>query len=227
MEINNEHKDYQELLPDTSTNTTQTKPTQIKSINTNKDNKLYSTWNLWYVSRKQKDHSIPYEYRLKNIGEINTIEDFLKKYIFMKPPMDMARNIEISLFKSGYKPLWEECPRSGIVFLRIGKSEETEMINLIWEVLLFSLVGEAFDESAVLGSTLSIRNRETIIELWFNYDKNEKLKMEMVNKFKEIVVEKNQHVNIFFKDNSLSVNDRSTLKNVEQIDFVKRKNTHI
>ena len=196
-----------------------------ESKTTNDEHKLQSTWVFWFVSRKQKDHSIPYEDRLKKFGEINSIEIFMNYYAYMKSVMDMDRNIDISFFKKGYKPLWEECPNSGFIFIRYKKNEESREIDCKWENMLFALIGEQFDEPSILGSTLSIRGRETIIELWFTYNKDDKLKNILLVKFKD-VLKYNNESNIFFKDNSLSVQDKSTLKNIEQVNFSKRKNTH-
>lgn len=189
------------------------------------EHKLHSSWNLWFVSRKLKDHSIPYENRLTDLGNFNSLESFLNIYAFMKPAMLMERNIDISLFKHGYKPLWENCPNSGLIFIRYKKNEECKEIDLKWEKILFALVGEQFDEPLILGTTLSIRGRETIIELWFTYNKNDKLKNSLIAKFKDLL-EFSSDANIYFKDNSLSVQDKSTLKNVEQVNYAKRKNTH-
>ena len=49
------------------------------------------------------------------------------------------------------------------------------------------MIGEQFDESTILGTTLSIRGRETIIELWFDYNKNEKVKTALGHKIKSIL----------------------------------------
>jgi len=48
--------------------------------NTNSDvlqssqHKLNSLWSYWYISRKEKDHNIPYVDRIKHIG--NTLKIF-------------------------------------------------------------------------------------------------------------------------------------------------------
>ena len=83
---------------------------------------LNSTWTFWYASRKEKDHHIPYSDRLTKIAEFSTLQDFFKYYLYLKPVYDIERNVDIGLFKEGYKPLWECCPewplrgRSGQTF---------------------------------------------------------------------------------------------------------------
>ena len=74
---------------------------------------LNSTWTFWYASRKEKDHHIPYSDRLTKIAEFSTLQDFFKYYLYLKPVYDIERNVDIGLFKEGYKPLWECCPDSG------------------------------------------------------------------------------------------------------------------
>ena len=89
----------------------------------------------------------------------------------------------------------------------------------------FSLIGEQFDESAILGTTLSIRGRETIVEIWFEYQKNDKIKTSLGQKIKEMI-HLDKSAMLYFKDNSLSLQDKSTLKNAETYNFGKRKNTY-
>ena len=138
--------------------------------------KLNSTWIFWYASRKEKDHHIPYNERLSNIAEFNSLEEFFKYYTYLKSVQDIERNTDLGLFKKGYQPLWESCPDGGCWFLRFKKTDDPMDIDIKWEKLLLALVGEQFDEANMLGAVLSIRGRETIIELWFNYFKYEKIK---------------------------------------------------
>lgn len=185
---------------------------------------LNSTWCFWYASRKMKDHSIPYSDRLKKFAEFSTVEEFFKYYVYLKSASEIDRNTDISMFKINYQPLWESCPNSGCLFIRFKKNDDPIELDLNWEKLLFSMIGEQLDEPTILGTTLSIRGRETIIELWFDYNKNEKVKTALGQKIKSILnLDKN--VMIYFKDNSLSLQDKSTLKNAETYNFSKRKNT--
>jgi len=66
---------------------------------------LNSTWIFWYASRKEKDHHIPYCDRLTKIAEFNTLQDFFKYYLYIKPVYEIDRNVDIGLFKEGYQPL--------------------------------------------------------------------------------------------------------------------------
>ena len=190
--------------------------------------KLNSTWTFYYASRKEKDHHIPYGERLTKIAEVSTLEDFFKYYMYLKPVQDMERNTDIGLFKQGYQPLWESCPDSGCWLLRFKRTDDMKEINAKWEKVLMSLVGEQFDEAHILGGVLSIRGRETIIEIWFNYFKMNKIKNLIAEKFRAIVFDdKNDEGTFYFKDNGQSIVDKSTLRNAETHSFNnKRKYTY-
>lgn len=112
----------------------------------NSNHKLNSKWLFWYISRKEKDHKIPYSQRLKRIAEFITLEEFFKYYMFIKSPSDMERNTDLSLFKEGFQPLWESCPNGGCWFIRFKKSDDQNEIDLKWEKLIFSLIGNFFNQ---------------------------------------------------------------------------------
>lgn len=190
------------------------------------DSKLNSTWEFWYASRKKEDHSIPYANRLLPVIEISTINDFIKSYSYIKPVELMERNTDISLFKKGYQPLWESCPKGAYWFLRFKRTDSLSIINLKWERLILALICESFEEPNILGAVLSIRGRETILELWFNYFKSEKIKNNLAHKLRQFL-QIDSNYNIFFKDNESSIEDKSTIRNAEIYAFKKkRKSTY-
>jgi hypothetical protein len=115
---------------------------------------LNSKWVFWYISRKEKDHEIPYSDRLKKIVEFSTIEEFFKYYMFIKSPSDMERNTDLSIFKEAYKPLWESCPDGGCWFIRFKKSEDQNNIDLKWEKILFALIGIFINIIIILSNKL-------------------------------------------------------------------------
>ena len=188
---------------------------------------LNSTWIFWYASRKEKDHHIPYSDRLTKIAEFNNHQDFFKYYIYLKPVYEIERNVDIGLFKDGYKPLWESCPDSGCWLLRFKRTADLKEINLKWEKVIFSLISEQFDEPHMLGAVLSIRGRETIIEIWFNYFKYDKIKNMVAVKFGKLILgdqnETEYTATLYFKDNSQSMLDKSTLRNTETYSFKKKR----
>ena len=122
---------------------------EIQEPNPNKINEnteeplpLNCTWTFWYASRKEKDHHIPYSDRLTKIAEFSTIQDFFKYYLYLKPVYEIERNVDIGLFKEGYKPLWECCPDSGCWLLRFKRTADLKEINLKWEKVVLSLITE-------------------------------------------------------------------------------------
>jgi len=110
----------------------------------NSNHNLNSKWCFWYISRKEKDHKIPYSERLKKIAEFASLEEFFKYYMFIKSPSDMERNTDVSLFKESFKPLWESCPESGIWFIRFKKNDDPIEIDLRWEKIIFALIGTIY-----------------------------------------------------------------------------------
>ena len=188
---------------------------------------LNCSWTFWYASRKEKDHHIPYSDRLTKIAEFSTLQDFFKYYIYLKPVYEIERNVDIGLFKDGYKPLWESCPDSGCWLLRFKRTADLKEINLKWEKVIFSLISEQFDEPHMLGAVLSIRGRETIIEIWFNYFKYDKIKNMVAVKFGQLILgdqkETEYTATLYFKDNSRSMLDKSTLRNTETYSFKKKR----
>ena len=188
---------------------------------------LNSTWTFWYASRKEKDHHIPYSDRLTKIAEFSTVQDFFKYYLYLKPVYEIERNVDIGLFKEGYKPLWECCPDSGCWLLRFKRTADLKEINLKWEKVIISLITEQFDEPHMLGAVLSIRGRETIIEIWFNYFKYDKIKSMVAVKFGKLILgdqnETEYSATLYFKDNSQSMLDKSTLRNTETYSFKKKR----
>ena len=211
-----------------------TQPNQEPQKNNEIPLPLNSTWTFWYASRKEKDHHIPYSDRLTKIAEFSTLQaefstlqDFFKYYLYLKPVYDIERNVDIGLFKEGYKPLWECCPDSGCWLLRFKRTADLKEINLKWEKVVLSLITEQFDEPHMLGAVLSIRGRETIIEIWFNYFKYDKIKSLVAVKFGKLILgdqnETEYSATLYFKDNSQSLVDKSTLRNTETYSFKKKR----
>ena len=192
-------------------------------MQSNQPPKLNSEWTFWYASRKEKDHHIPYENRLTEISTFSDLRSFLQTYIYLKNVKDIPRNADISLFKKGYLPLWENCPDSGYWFHRFNEEEEKD-VNYQWEKIVFALIGEQFNEANILGAVLSIRGKETIIQLWFNYFGYEQIKDNVSEQFKKILGFNNQM--IYFKDNKQSIQDKSSLRNAQKYKYKKRKYTY-
>ena len=185
------------------------------------DKKLNCTWTFWYASRKEKDRHIPYEQRLTEIFSFSTLKEFFNRFMYIRDIESIPRNNEIAIFKKGYKPLWENTPESAFWFYRFHP-EDDKFINIKWEQLIFSLIGEQFEEPNILGVVLSKRGRETIIELWFNYFGFNKIKNKLETKFRNLIGLEYEDA-LFFKENKKSCKDKSSLRNAEAYGHKKRR----
>lgn len=184
-------------------------------------NPLNSVWVFWHASRKEEFRHIKYAQRLLEMSKVATLEDFFSSYLFIKSVDNIDRHNDLALFKSGYKPMWESCPDSGCWFIRFKQNDDPLEIDLIWEKLLFGLVGEQFEEPNMLGAVLSLRGRETIIELWFNYFKDTSMKNKVAAKMRSLLL-LDDTMTIYFKDTEMSLKDNSTLRNAETYSFVRK-----
>lgn len=113
----------------------------VEKTNGTTYHKLNSTWVFWYASRREEDHHIEYGERLKALAEFDTLEDFMRAYMYIKSAEEIDRNTDLSLFKKGYKPLWEACPDGGCWFIRFKKTDDPTEIDKKWEKLVFALIG--------------------------------------------------------------------------------------
>jgi hypothetical protein len=80
---------------------------------------------------------------------------------------------------------------------------------------LIFMLGEQFNSLNIIGSVLSIRGRETIIELWFNYYKTDEIKNEITEKMITLLELDNNK--IFFKDHSNSIKVEFIISNDNRI----------
>lgn len=89
----------------------------------------------------------------------------------------------------------------------------------MWEELIFTLIGENFEDPEVVGIVLSIRQREDIIAIWTKDSKNHSLRYKIAEKLKQIwVLDPNSSIE--YKNHSASMKDGSTYRGkVEQINI--------
>jgi hypothetical protein len=48
-----------------------------------------------------------YRDRLKDLGQISTVEQFFSYFVYMKKPNDMPREVDLFFFREGEVPMWE------------------------------------------------------------------------------------------------------------------------
>jgi len=93
----------------------------------------------------------------------------------------MAREIDLFFFREHEVPMWEESPNGGIWIIKVKKEDN---VDKMWEHLLFSLIGEQFEEPKVIGLGLSLRTKERLLEIWLKDGRNEKVRTNVSNKLR-------------------------------------------
>jgi translation initiation factor 4E len=139
--------------------------------------KLQSPYTIWYkftdenLSQNQKINQNEYSGMVKQLVEFSNLDDFFEHYQYLKKPDEAKTGLEISLFKNGIKPMWEEEANKvgGKVTLKLKK----DMSNYIWDELVLRLIGNSYpevDNNEINGVMFSVKKDFNIIQIWFrNY----------------------------------------------------------
>jgi translation initiation factor 4E len=135
---------------------------------------LYSTFNFWFKVVDDQIHQNTkqinqndYSDMVKNICEFDNLEKFWEIYQFLKKPEHSKHGLEISLFKSNIKPMWEDAANKngGKVSIKIKK----EYSNLIWDELVYRFIGNNFpviDNAEINGLVFSIKRDSNFVQVW-------------------------------------------------------------
>ena len=97
------------------------------------------------IERGQKDSpkaantNETYRDRLIPLAKISSLEQFFDFKVFLKGISHLPKEMDLFLFKEGEVPMWEESPEGGIW---ITKLKFHENVDLMWESLMFSIIGE-------------------------------------------------------------------------------------
>ena len=146
------------------------------SLKTTKLNYSFSFWFKFvdennYINKSQTMKQDDYQDMLKKIIDFNTVEDFWSVYQYLKKPENSKHGLEILLFKSNIKPLWEDEANKygGKVSLKVKK----DYSNLIWDELVYRLIGSNFpniNNDEINGMVFSLKRDSNFIQIWFkNY----------------------------------------------------------
>ena len=76
----------------------------------------------------------------------------------------------------------------------------------------------------MLGAVLSVRGRETVIEVWFDFQDNQTVKNSIFDKI-NIVAKPDFNQKLYFKATDAILKDNSTVKNAEKYSNKMRKYT--
>jgi translation initiation factor 4E len=87
-------------------------------------------------------------------------------YIHVKRPSQLNRDVNLYLFRDlpNCSPMWEAFPQGGCWILKIKK--KANVLGKMWQDLVFAAVGEAFENTDVVGIAMAIRSKEDMISVW-------------------------------------------------------------
>jgi translation initiation factor 4E len=121
---------------------------------------LHSTWCLWVnMFQGKKDRKEQWANANAMVHTLNTVEDFWCLYNNINGPSQLM-NGDISLFKQGISPAWEDpaCANGGRWVIKLDKVRD---VDETWLNLILALIGEeTFDDGdndIVCGAVLSTR----------------------------------------------------------------------
>ncbi|EEQ97317.1 Eukaryotic translation initiation factor 4E type, putative [Perkinsus marinus ATCC 50983] len=181
---------------------------------------LETAWTFWF-DRKSGDRreSDAYVEGLKQAGTFNTVEGFYRHYSHCVRPNELPPNVNVHLFRKGYKPMWEEFPDGGCWILRIKKKSARNHLGQLWETLVMACIGELFEVPDVVGCVLSTRYKDDIISIW-NYSNatNPQVRFRICEKFREILG-LNLSTVVQYKEHMGSMQDGSTYRNARSYTF--------
>ena len=123
--------------------------------------KLQNNWTFWEHTKMPRNASDEdWANSIKEILTFSTMEEFWQIYSFMPRPSEVMfngksfpdienRNIDgFSMFKTGIKPAWEDPLNKNGCELRMIKGVTIlDTLDLFWENILISLIGQAIEET--------------------------------------------------------------------------------
>ena len=116
--------------------------------------------------------------------------------------------------------MWEQSPDGGIWICKIRRDDD---VGLMWESVLMALVGEQFGDNMVIGASLSVRQREMLIQVWLKDATDPKTKSQASNRMRQLLKLDPDSTTLYFKAHSNSIVDKSTMKNALGYKFEKKK----
>ena len=131
----------------------------------------------------------------------------------------MPKEMDLFLFKEGEVPMWEESPQGGIW---ITKLKFHENVDLMWESLMFAIIGEQFTEPNVIGISLSLRQKDKLLQVWLKDSQNQKTKAKVSNLMRHYLKLDPEFTTLYFKEHIASIKDNSTMKNALGYKFEKK-----
>jgi len=168
--------------------------------------KLHDTWTLWLEKREILKAALTeheWDKGLQKVGVFSTIEQFFCYHSHMVRVSELPKQMSYYVFRGSKKPTWENYPSGGHWTLTLNKNYDGGALNQLWEQLVFSLIGEAFDTPHAVGACVSVRRDGFTLSAWSDTNA---VKFMMGGKLKQIL---NLGVNVLFeyKNNYTSMKD--------------------
>ena len=92
----------------------------------------------------------------------------------------------------------------------------------MWESLMFSIIGEQFNEPNVIGISLSIRQKDKLLQVWLKDSQEKKTRAMVSNKMRHFLKLDPDSTTLYFKEHIASIKDNSTMKNALGYKFEKK-----
>lgn len=131
---------------------------------------LHNKWTIYCCDSHNKRKT--FDDALLRVAELATLEDLAAVFAQMRRPSTLADDQHILCARGAFVPLWENCPAGGTWSIRLRYRRRVPgdgrpaLIDAKWEQLLFSAVGEAFQEPAVIAVSCSTKNDSDVLKVW-------------------------------------------------------------
>jgi len=160
------------------------------------EQRLQTPWTIHYMSNKTKRRAAAsrqnrsvqeYLDNLVYVGTFSSIEGFWRYYSHLKNPSELTKNNRYTLyvFRANLQPAWETFPNGGCWIVKI--SHENNFVDILWEKLLFNVVGENFWTPELVGVAVSRRENEDIITVWNRDNTQGETRYSIGERLKEIL----------------------------------------
>lgn len=111
---------------------------------------------------------------------------------------------DISFSDPGAPTPTQNYPNGGTWILLLKKRDH-ESLNLGWEALLLSLIGEAFEDYNVIGLVVSLREKHNMFEIWLEDGKSEEKQQRVGEKICQMMNIDVTNLTFYFKDHQSSL----------------------
>mmetsp|Transcript_19870 Transcript_19870/g.33434 ORF Transcript_19870/g.33434 Transcript_19870/m.33434 type:complete len:244 (-) Transcript_19870:1193-1924(-) len=183
--------------------------------------RLQTPWSFWYDKKQSyQKKAVAAEYRnsLQKLASFDTVESFWKVYLYLKRPSALDLNVNLYLFRDGpnIAPMWECFPNGGCWILKVKKKKDSgaSVLGKMWQDMVFSTIGELFEEPNVVGISVHIRSREDLISVWNRDNTNEDARFHIGEKMKQIL-DLEPSTMIEYKHHFTSLQDMSSFRNAK------------